>query len=69
MQNRLSKLEVAIAALEKDIKAIDIELEINYEATVSASNFFDTYQAKKAEIESHMQQWEDLTETIENHHS
>ena len=69
LQNRLSKLEVAIAALEKDIKAIDIELEINYEATVSASNFFDTYQAKKAEIESHMQQWEDLTETIENHHS
>jgi ATP-binding cassette subfamily F protein 3 len=67
LQNRLSKLEVAIAALEKDIKAIDIELEINYEATVSASNFFDTYQAKKAEIESHMQQWEALTETIENH--
>ena len=67
LQNRLSKLEVAIAALEKDIKAIDIELEINYEATVSAPNFFDTYQAKKAEIESHMQQWEALTETIENH--
>tara|TARA_B100001059_G_scaffold93813_1_gene93105 strand:+ start:17031 stop:18944 length:1914 start_codon:yes stop_codon:yes gene_type:complete len=67
LQNRLSKLEVAIAALEKDIKAIDIELEINYEATVSAPNFFDTYQAKKAEIESHMQQWEALTGTIENH--
>lgn len=67
LQNRLSKLEAAIAALEKDIKAIDLELEINYEATVLAPNFFDTYQAKKAELESLMQQWEILTETIEKH--
>ena len=67
LQNRLSKQEVAIAALEKEIKAIDLELEINYEATVATSNFFDTYQAKKAKLEHLMQQWETLTETIENH--
>ena len=67
MQNRLSKHEAAISALEKEIKAIDLELDINYEATVATSNFFDTYQAKKAELERLMQQWETLTETIENH--
>ena len=67
LQNRLSKHEAAISALEKEIKAIDLELEINYEATVATSNFFDTYQAKKAELESLMQKWETLTKTIENH--
>ena len=67
LQNRLSKQEAAIAALEKEIKSIDLELEINYEATVATSNFFDTYQAKKAKLEHLMQQWETLTETIENH--
>ena len=67
LQNRLSKHEAAISALEREIKAIDLELEINCEATVATSNFFDTYQAKKAELEGLMQQWEILTETIENH--
>lgn len=67
LQNRLSKLEAAIAALEKDIKAIDFELEINYETTVAAPNFFDAYQAKKTELERLMLQWENLTETIEQH--
>ena len=67
LQNRLSKLEAAIAALEKDIKAIDFELEINYETTVAAPNFFDVYQAKKTELERLMLQWENLTETIEQH--
>ena len=67
LQNRLSEHEAAISALEREIKAIDLELEINYEASVATSNFFDTYQAKKAELEGLMQQWEILTETIENH--
>ena len=67
LQNRLSKLEAAIATLEKDIKAIDFELEINYETTVAAPNFFDVYQAKKTELERLMLQWENLTESIEQH--
>ena len=66
LQNRLSKLEASIAFLEKEIKETDLELEINYEATVSATNFFDTYQAKKTELEGLMKQWETLTESIEN---
>ena len=67
LQNRLSKLEAAIAALEKDIKAIDFELEINYETTVAAPNFFDVYQAKKTELERLMLQWENLTESMEQY--
>ena len=66
LQNRLSKLEASIAFIEKEIKETDLELEINYEATVSVTNFFDTYQAKKTELEGLMKQWEALTESIEN---
>lgn len=66
LQNRLSKLEASISLTEKEIKETDLELEINYEATVSAPNFFDTYQAKKTELEGLMKQWETLTESIEN---
>jgi len=67
MRNRLSKLETAISVLENDIKAFDLELEINYNATVLNPNFFDIYQAKKSELESLMQDWESLTEIIEKH--
>ena len=63
----MNKLEASVAALEKDIKAIDFELEINYETTVTAPNFFDAYQAKKKELERLMLQWENLTETIEQY--
>ena len=66
LQNRLSKLEASISFTEKKIKETDLELEINYEATVLAPNFFDTYQAKKKKLEGLMQQWETLTESIEN---
>ena len=66
LQNRLSKLEASIAFIEKEIKETDLELEINYEATVSVTNFFDTYQAKKTELEGLMKHWEALTESIEN---
>lgn len=66
LQNRLSKLEASIALIEKEIKETDLELEINYEATVSVTNFFDKYQAKKTELEGLMEQWETLTEIIEN---
>ena len=66
LQNRLSKLEASISFTEKKIKETDLELEINYEATVSAPNFFDTYQAKKTKLEGLMKQWETLTESIEN---
>ena len=57
---KIIKVEKQISLLEKDIKAIDFELEINYEATIALPNFFDSYQGKKKELETLMQQWEDM---------
>ncbi len=67
LNNRLSKVESSISSLEKEIKAIDLELEINYDKTVADSSFFDTYQLKKAKLEELMEQWEAITESIEQH--
>ena len=57
---------IQLAKDEADIK-FDLELEINYDATVATPNFFDSYQAKKSELESLMQDWGSLTEIIEKH--
>ena len=65
LKNKLSKLEAKIAALEGEIKAIDFELEINYDQTISAPNFFDSYQEKKKELAGHMENWEQLLGEIE----
>jgi len=67
LHNRLSKVESSISDLEKTIKAIDFELEINYEETVSKPNFFENYQSKKTKLDALMSQWESLTESIEQH--
>ncbi|NND63409.1 MAG: ABC-F family ATP-binding cassette domain-containing protein, partial [Flavobacteriaceae bacterium] len=65
LHNKLSKVESKIGKLEKEIKEIDVELSINYEETISAPNFFDEYQQKKKDLESLMEQWEELTESLE----
>lgn len=57
---KLFKVEQQITRLEKEIKAIDLELEINYEATIATPNFFDTYQQKKKKLERLMEEWENL---------
>ncbi len=67
LNNRLSKVESSISSLEKEIKAIDLELQINYDKTVADPNFFDAYQAKKAKLDELMEQWEAITESIEQH--
>ena len=66
LQNKLSKTEAKIAKLEKEIKEIDVELSINYEATIAQSDFFDTYQDKKDELESLMSQWEIVSEELDS---
>ena len=66
LKNKLSKLEVNIAGLEKKIKAIDLELEINYEQTISEANFFESYHEKKRELSKNIENWERLVEEIEN---
>ncbi|MGB1349582.1 MAG: ABC-F family ATP-binding cassette domain-containing protein [Flavobacteriaceae bacterium] len=65
LNNRLSKIETAISSLEQEIKDIDLELEVNYDATISKPHFFDLYQGKKSKLKDLIEQWEKLLETIE----
>jgi len=59
-EQKILKVEKQISRLEKEIKAIDFELEINYEETIAQENFFESYQAKKKQLEELMQEWEAL---------
>jgi ATP-binding cassette subfamily F protein 3 len=65
LNNRLSKAEASIANLERDIKRIDVEMELNYDQTVAKSGFFESYQAKKDKLDQLMSDWEGITESIE----
>jgi len=65
LTNRLSKIEATINKLEREIKEIDLELAINYEATIAQPNFFDFYEGKKKELEEAMKKWELVSEQLE----
>ncbi|XCF07249.1 ATP-binding cassette domain-containing protein [Tamlana crocina] len=65
LNNKLSNVEAKINQLERDIKAIDVELEVNYEEVTSKPNFFDNYQKKKTDLQNYMQKWEDIQLEIE----
>jgi ATP-binding cassette subfamily F protein 3 len=65
LHNRLSRTEASIANLEKDIKAVDLEMELNYDQTVAKPGFFESYQAKKDQLDQLMSDWEEITESIE----
>ncbi|WP_242156390.1 ABC-F family ATP-binding cassette domain-containing protein [Aestuariivivens sediminis] len=65
LNNKLSSVEAKISQLEKEIKAVDLELEINYEAITSEPNFFDNYQKMKSHLQDLMQKWEDIQLEIE----
>ena len=64
LQNKQSKVERTIADLEKEIKAIDFELEVNYEATIAQPNFFEGYNQKKKDLAKAMEQWEEIVEEL-----
>lgn len=64
LQNKQSKVERTIADLEKEIKAIDFELEVNYEATIAQPNFFEGYNQKKKDLTKAMEQWEEIVEEL-----
>lgn len=66
LTNKLSKTEAAISKLEKEIKAIDAELAVNYDKTIGKPNFFDTYQSKKDTLSKLMKEWEEVQEKIDN---
>ena len=66
LKNKLSKLESNITKLENQIKVVELELEINYEQTISDENFFESYHEKKKELSNYIKNWERLVEEIEN---
>jgi len=65
LNNKLSNVESKINQLERDIKAIDVELEINYEEVSSKPNFFDEYQKMKTDLQALMSKWEGIQLEIE----
>ena len=65
INNRLAKTETEIADLERELKAIDLELQINYDQTISKPNFFESYENKKKLLVELMKKWEDLASEIE----
>ena len=59
-QQKIIKIEKQITNLEKEIKQIDLKLEIDYEVTIREPNFFDIYQAKKRDLDNLIEKWEKL---------
>ena len=66
LKNRISSVEKTISALEKELADIDHELLMNYDATIAKDGFFDNYQERKKALETLLEQWEQLTLTLEN---
>ena len=66
LKNKLSTLESNIAGLEKEIAKIDHDLLMDYDTTIAIPDFFDTYQAKKKQLEELMIKWENVTLELEN---
>ncbi|MGJ8745502.1 ABC-F family ATP-binding cassette domain-containing protein [Polaribacter sp.] len=58
LSNKLSKIETEISDLEKEITATDLELAKNYEEVSARPKFFEKYKAKKAKVDTLMEQWE-----------
>ncbi|MEE9408086.1 MAG: ABC-F family ATP-binding cassette domain-containing protein [Polaribacter sp.] len=64
LNNKLSKIETEIADLEKEISKIDLELANNYDEVSARPNFFEKYKAKKATVDSLMENWEKVEAEI-----
>ncbi|WP_121666736.1 ABC-F family ATP-binding cassette domain-containing protein [Mesonia aquimarina] len=65
LNNKLSNVEANIGKLEKEIKEDDVALATNYDKTVSDPEFFTRYEAKKEELNTLMQNWEEIQERLE----
>lgn len=66
LNNKLSNIESKVGQLEKDIKAIDVELATNYDKAVSDPKFFSSYEAKKEKLKTLMEDWENVQEELDN---
>ncbi|MAU17520.1 MAG: glycosyl transferase family 2 [Muricauda sp.] len=66
LKNKLSGVEKKISQLEKEIADIDHELLMDYDSTIAKPNFFDDYEGKKKDLESLMEEWENLSHELES---
>jgi len=66
LKNKLSGVEKKISKLEKDIADIDHDLLMDYDATIAKPDFFDNYEGKKKDLESLMEDWENLSHELES---
>ncbi|WP_438973746.1 ATP-binding cassette domain-containing protein, partial [Polaribacter sp.] len=66
LNNKLSNIETEIADLEKEVKKLDVELAENYEEVSARPNFFEKYKAKKAKVDTLLEEWEKVEEKISN---
>lgn len=66
LKNKLSGVEKKISQLEKEIADIDHQMLMDYDATIAKPGFFDIYQGKKKDLEALMEDWEKLSEELEN---
>ena len=64
LKNKLSKIESEIASLESEIEKIDLELANNYDEVSARPNFFENYKAKKAKLDTLMEDWETVEEKV-----
>lgn len=64
LQNRISKIETEISDLETEIEKLDLELAQNYNEVSARPNFFANYKAKKAKVDTLMEEWEQVEDKI-----
>ena len=65
LNNRLSKAESRITELEKKIKQFDADLAANYEKLMNDAQWFAGYEKTKKDLETTMNEWEEIQEEID----
>ena len=65
LKNKLSNTESKITKLEKDLEARDMELATSYDEVVAKPGYLDKYKTKKKELNSLMQEWENIQERLD----
>ena len=65
LQNRLSKIESQIQQLESEIQKDDRALADHPERLMNDHSFFSAYENKKKELDSLMEEWEQVQEDLE----
>lgn len=66
LKNRLGGVEKKIIQLETQVGEMDRSLVEDYQGSVSKTGFFEGYKGKKKELERLMQEWENLSQELEN---